>query len=312
MVCGDFRQNTLVMSLLVLYWSDMESTQHSSVIGIDGGGTNCRFALLHNGQRVEVRGGSANASSDLATTRATLLQGLSDLARAADLDLDELRDFPAFIGLAGMVDATSASDLAQDLPLSHVQIEDDRRTALVGALGAEDGCVISIGTGSFLGRRTEGVERLVGGWGLVLGDEASGAFLGRQLLKSVVCATDGTTERSDLTQDALKAMGSTSAIVAFAATATPRDFARFAPDIVNAAKAGDDVAVALMTQGTHYIEEMLSHLGWREGERICLLGGLANHYIPYLSDAITAHLSEPNGSALDGALRLAAKMGGPA
>lgn len=287
----------------------MESNQNTNAIGVDGGGTNCRFALLYRGRRVEVKGGSANASSDLAATRATLLQGLSDLASAAGLGLEDVRNFPTFIGLAGMVDEATASDLAQDLPLSHVQFEDDRRTAIVGALGDADGCVVSIGTGSFLGRRANGVERLIGGWGLVLGDEASGAYLGRQLLKSSVHSVDRTGASSRLTQDTLQKLGSTAAVVAFAATATPKDFAQYAPAIVDAAKAGDAVALRLMAQGAQYIEEILGHLGWREGERVCLLGGLANHYIPYLSKGTTAHLSEPDGSALDGALSLAVQMG---
>ncbi|HID68805.1 MAG TPA: ATPase, partial [Roseibacterium sp.] len=164
----------------------MACTQNRSVIGVDGGGTNCRFAMLHQGRRVDFQSGSANASSDLDAALATLRQGLSGLAKAAGLALSDITDVPTFIGLAGVLDQDIATALSRNLPLTCIRIEDDRRPAMVGALGVSDGYVIGIGTGSFLGRRACGVDRLIGGWGLILGDEASGAYLGRQLLRRVL------------------------------------------------------------------------------------------------------------------------------
>lgn len=299
----------LAIAILALYWYLMTCADNTPVIGIDGGGTNCRFATLHHGHRVEVTGGSANVSSDPAAARDTLRDGLIDLARAANLNLSDITHFPTFIGLAGMVDQSIAIDLARDLPLANVQIEDDRRTAMVGALGASDGCVICIGTGSFLGRRVAGVDRLIGGWGLTLGDNASGAFLGRQLLRRVLEAHDGTQKPSPLTQDILAQFSTPAAIVTFAGQARPSDFAQFAPRIMAGARADDPTATALVREGAQYIERALGHLGWQSGQRICPLGGLAPHYAPFLSPDIAAHLSVPDGTALDGALMLAARMG---
>lgn len=282
--------------------------QNTFAIGIDGGGTSSRFALLHNGRRVEARGGSANASSDLAATRDTLTKGLTDLASAAGLAVADLRDIPTFIGLAGMVDPTCAQRLVQALPLTHVQIEDDRRTAMVGALGVSDGCVMGIGTGTFFGRRAGGVDRLIGGWGLVLGDEASGAHLGRALLRQVVRSCDGMCAGSAITQKTFTDFGSSAAIIAFATQAQPTDFAQFAPAIVEAALTGDATAQSLMIDGATHITQMLRHLGWQAGERICPHGGLAAHYAPYLGETFAACLTDPEGTALDGALRLAVRM----
>ncbi len=229
--------------------------------------------------------------------------------KLAGLSVPDLAQIPTFIGLAGVVDQDIALGFAQDLPLANVQIEDDRRTAMVGALGASDGCVIGIGTGSFLGRRVAGKDLLIGGWGLTLGDDASGAFLGRQLLRRVLETGDGMHDVSLVTREVLAQFGSTAAIVAFAGQAQPSDFAEFAPRIIAGAGADDPTAVALVREGVQYIERALGRLGWRAGERICPIGGVAPHYAPYLAPDIASHLVAPEGTALDGALILAAQMG---
>lgn len=282
-----------------------------SLIGIDGGATTCRFAMLHDGHRFDVRLDGANASSDRAGAVVTLRDGLSALAEVAGIAPQDLKKMPTFIGLAGVVDQDIAAGIARDLPLDRAEVEDDRRTAMTGALGGLDGCVMGIGTGSFLGRRAGGADRFVGGRGLILGDEASGAYLGRQLLRRALAVHDGTEAASPLTREIIAEHNTPAALVAFAATATPRDFAHYAPRIVEGAQAGDTTARALILEGAQYIERMLSHLGWQPGERICPLGGLAPHYAEFLKPDITAHISVPDGTALDGALHLAAQMDGP-
>lgn len=287
----------------------MNDRHPPSLIGVDGGGTNCRFALLHGGRRFDVQLAAANASTDPEGTHATLNQGLAALKEAAGVPLAELAQVPAALGLAGVMDAEMGARIARSLPLNRVMVGDDRRTAMVGALGASDGCVMGIGTGSFLGRRVDGRDRLVGGWGFILGDDASGAVLGRQALRCVLDVHDGLRAATPLTRALSKQIGAPADIVAFATTAKPHDFARFAPDIVAAARDGDAIGLHLMQGGALHIERGLRHLGWHPGERICPLGGLAFHYAPFLSPDLATELSEPEGTALDGALALAAQMG---
>lgn len=279
-----------------------------SLIGIDGGATHCRFALLHKGQRYDRHLRGANASSDFQGALEVLREGLLELAQSAEISAQEIRQTAAFIGLAGVVDDAIANAIAQALPLDRVMVEDDRRTALVGALGGAEGCVLGLGTGSFIGRRAEERDQLVGGWGLVLGDEASGAYLGRHLLRLVLETHDGLRAETPLTRAVLASHGPPPAIVVFAATATPRDFAALAPRIVAAARDGDAIALTLMQDGAAYVARALAALGWRAGEQICPLGGLAPHYAPFLSPEIAADLYAPKGTALDGALHLAAEI----
>lgn len=286
----------------------MQDPRHSSLIGVDGGGTTCRFALVHRGQRFDIQRASANASTDFEGTLGTLTEGLTALAGSAGVALADLSQVPAVIGLAGVMDAGMGARIASALPLRRAMVCDDRRTAMAGALGGSDGCVVGIGTGSFLGRRAGGQYRLIGGWGFILGDEASGAVLGRQALRCVLDVHDGLRAPTPLTRALSARLGTPADIVAFATRAKPADFATYAPEIAAASRDGDPVGLQLMQDGARHIACRLHQLGWQPAERICPLGGLARHYAPYLSADLAAQLTAPEGTALDGALALAAQM----
>lgn len=303
-----FHHFFLAIGILVLYWFCMGQAESLSLIGVDGGGTHCRFALSHRGRRFEWRGGRANALTDFSAAIASLHEGLMQLSQAADMSLDDLADIPAYFGLAGVQDDELAARVASELPLRNAVVDDDRHAAMVGALGDCEGCIVGIGTGSFLGRRADGVDHLIGGWGLVLGDEASGAYLGRQLLRRVLQVSDGYVQASPLSRDILAQFGSPQAIVSFAATALPNDFAVFAPRLVDAAGAGDSIARALMADGATYIETGITRLGWQPGEHIFPIGGLAARYHDFLSYEVALCVEEPKGTALDGALMLAERQ----
>ncbi|TBX16169.1 BadF/BadG/BcrA/BcrD ATPase family protein [Nioella sediminis] len=286
----------------------MTQTKSNLVIGVDGGGSNCRLALDTGARVYEVKAGSANVSTDIHGALATLRNGLESLAQSAGLTLDDLRNARAYLGLAGVVGPTIAETVTKALPIENAVVEDDRIAAVMGALGQADGAVIGIGTGSFLGRHSSGHIDLIGGWGFILGDEASGADLGRKLLSRALHAADGLNSGSSLTSRILDEMGGPAGIVGFAATAKPVAFARFAPRIVEAAGNGDAVACALMNEGAAYILAGLDRLGWQQGERLCLIGGLAQRYRPFLPTPVADALTDPDDTALAGALALARRL----
>lgn len=283
----------------------MPADQPSRLIAVDGGGSTCRVALLLDGQRFEAESGPANATSDPEGALANVRAALAAAAAKARLGLAGLRTVPAHVGLAGVLDPATAARIAARLPFERVRVADDRASAVVGALGAAEGAVAGIGTGSFLGRRAGGQLRLIGGWGLKLGDEASAGWLGRGLLVSALRTVDGLASPSALTEAVLAEHGGPAGIVTFAAAATPADFGRLAPRITAAAVAGDAAARALMRAGAAYLEAGLAALGWREGEAFCLIGGVAPAYAPYLGAPFARALRPPQGSGLDGALALA-------
>jgi glucosamine kinase len=281
-----------------------ESFQY--LIAIDGGGTKCRFAMVTPDGRVEVTLGSANAFSDRQKALRTLDEGLQALADKAQLPRAHLAEIPTYAGLAGVTDAVAASEVARSLPSRIAEVEDDRRSAVVGALGARDGSVIGVGTGSFLARQADGRTQFIGGYGALIGDQASGNWLGVQLLQRVLLAIDGIQPHSALTRKiSAEYDDDPMQIVAFVGQANPSDFAGLAPEIIAAAAGGDPVAQELMRGGADYLAQGLRALGHTDGSPICMIGGVAPHYADYLPPHMQASLTEAKGSPLDGALILA-------
>lgn len=279
------------------------------LIAVDGGGTSCRFALQAGATRHELRLGSANVFSNRAGALATLIEGLARLVAQAGLPPDALADIPVFAGLAGVIDEVAAKEVAAALPLLRVEVADDRLPAVVGALGARTGCLIGVGTGSFLGRQDAQGIRLIGGYGWSLGDEASGCWLGMALLRRCLWALDGLEPAAPLVAAVGDRIGQgTSAIVRFSAQASPADYAALAPLVFQAADAGDPLGRALMRAGADYLARGLRALGWQPGEAICALGGVAGCYAPFLPDDMNDALAEPEGSALEGGLQLARRL----
>jgi glucosamine kinase len=118
----------------------------------------------------------------------------------------------------------------------------------------------------------------------------------------VLHATDGLRPTTPLTERMIDHFGDTSAILTFARTASPAAMAALAAAIVDASD--DPLSEALLAEGAEWIMGTIRALGWAPGERLCLLGGLGPHYAARLGAAVSA----PAGTALDGALALAAEI----
>ncbi len=274
------------------------------LIGVDGGGTSCRAALSCAGRRHDVVLGPANASTDFDAALATVRAALDALAAKAGLGGADLSGAHAHLGLAGVTGSAIAERVAAALPLEKAVVTDDRPTTIAGALGDDNGAVIAVGTGSFIGRQNEGRVTGIGGWGFHIGDQASGAWLSRRCLEEVMLALDGIGAETDLTRRILAEFGGDPLqIVDFTLKARPADYARRSRDVVAAAEAGDPLGERLMAEGAGYLRAGLAAVGWQRGERLCLTGGLGPAYAPWLGEATVA----PKGTALDGALILAAR-----
>ncbi|MBV2360054.1 ATPase [Thalassococcus sp. CAU 1522] len=278
------------------------------LVGIDGGGTLCRAALQWNGGRAEVAVPGANAFSDPDGCIQAINAALGALAEKAAVDVAGLAGAPAYLALAGVTGPEIAERIAARLPLRRAVIEEDRRAALAGALNGADGAVAVCGTGSFVAFQQGGTVRFAGGYGLMLGDEASGAWLGRAAVSAVLAARDGIGPATALTEALQDSVGDSAALLDLGRSATPRDFGALAPRVTQAAGTGDKVALRLMQQGAGYIADCVMALGWRPGLRLCLAGGVGPRFALYLPELLREAVSPPDGTALDGALSLARQM----
>ncbi len=274
----------------------MSTLDRQILIGADGGGSGCRVAVgTRDGILATATGGPANFASNPVQVIETLKETVHEAARQADVDIALAQ---AHIGLAGVMSAADAARIAQALPFQ-ATVTDDRPTTLAGALQG-DGYLLAIGTGSFVAASTGGQHRFIGGWGFCIGDQASGARLGHAALEHTLLAYDGVRPHTTLTRSLLAEFEREPAkITAFSLTATPADYAQFAPQIT---RSDDPLAHDLMTQGADYLTRSLTALGFRPGDPLCLTGGLGPAYRPYLPQAA---FQDPKGTALDGAFHLA-------
>jgi glucosamine kinase len=283
----------------------------SFVIGCDGGGTGCRVAIADARGRVlaQATGGPANVTSDFDLAIASLRSALSQAAANMGLCLPDLMGGVAHLGLAGVQSGQDSARVAAEFPFTKIAVTEDRVTAVEGALGSADGVLLALGTGTIIAGRRGGRSVRIGGWGLQLSDDASGAWLGRALLQRVLLAHDGMEAFSPLTEACFARFGhDPRGMIAFAATARPADYAGFAPDVVAAAQAGDAVGAALMQHGADYLARALEVVGFTAPDVLCLSGGVGPHYARFLPKHVQRAIVAPKGQGVDGAVRLAQRL----
>jgi glucosamine kinase len=277
-------------------------------IGIDGGGTSCRAAVATaDGAIIGTgRSGSSNILTDMDGALASIIQASRAAFAAAGLDPDQYASANALLGLAGSNVESVTEKLMAKLPFRRSEVVTDGVIALQGAFGHDDGAIAILGTGTaYLCRKDQHI-RTFGGWGFILADQGSGAWLGHALLQECLMVADGIHPGSDLVAEVLREFGNDpSAIVAFARYATPSDFGRYSPRVFAAANAGDIVGTRILKSGASLIDETLDAVVRTGCEAICLLGGLSPYYPQWLSEAHRARLVTARGDGLSGAVALA-------
>ncbi len=285
----------------------MDKTKSYLIYAVDGGGSSCRVEISRGDGRVLASyvGGPANFASDPDLAIRNVLVAVESAEAMAGLDRAGAR-CAMHVGLAGVLSPEDEAAVVGRMPFDACSASDDRLTTIVGAVGDGDGVALSVGTGSFVGAVRAGAARFVGGWGLALGDQGSGAWLGREALTVTLLACDGLAAESKLTTSLLAKFGDAPIeIVGFAKAARPVDFGRFAPLVTQAALAGDVNGLALMRKAGAYFNQCLETVGAGDGNPICVVGGLGTSYLPYLDSRFRDHIRPANGSALDGARLLA-------
>jgi glucosamine kinase len=279
-------------------------------LGADGGGTRCRVRLALGSGVVlgEGEAGPANLRLGFLESFAAVLDGARQCLVAASLPLAALERMTACLALAGASEpAERAKASEHQLPFRRTIIVTDAEAACVGAHAGDDGAVIIIGTGS-IGLAIIGERRhRIGGWGLPISDEGSGAWLGQEVLRRVLWAHDGRLDWSPLlTETFARFDRDPHAIVRWTASAKPGDYGCFAPLIAAQAERGDAAGRALMLLAAGHIDALAARLTAIGATRVALMGGLADAIGSYLAEATRRYLVTPRGDALTGALRIAA------
>jgi glucosamine kinase len=279
------------------------------LLGVDGGGTQCRARLTaFSGATLgEGLSGPANIRLGLDESFASVLDAAAQCLGEAGLARTDLSSVIACLALAG---ASEPMDLAAARAFPHpfrrALFTTDAHAACVGAHQGADGGVIVVGTGTVGWAIIGGKHHRVGGWGFPVSDEGSGAWLGLETLRRALWAHDGRIGWTGLLTTVFEQFQSDPhAIVRWMSKALPRDFGRFAPLVIEHAWQSDPVAAELARLAASHIDALAARLVAFGAARIALTGGLATHIEPFLARETRRHLVRPAGDALAGALQLA-------
>ncbi|MEE1755364.1 N-acetylglucosamine kinase [Streptomyces sp. SP18CS02] len=229
------------------------------------------------------------------------------------------------VGAAGM--ATLGDDLRARLPaalkgalgVDRVALAADAVTAYAGALGQRRGVVVAAGTGVIALGTDLARWRRADGWGHLLGDCGSGAWIGRAGLEAALRAHDGRRGGSAaLLARAEAVFGPPAGLPGrlYPRTDRPAVLASFAPEVA-ACSGGDPVARDILARAARHIAEAAAAVcPPGEGREIALTGGLFRMGEPLLVP-LRAELAEQlplarpvsaGGDPLTGALTVAAGL----
>jgi glucosamine kinase len=284
------------------------------LLGVDGGGTRCRARLSsdHGNVLADAVSGPANLRLGLERSFAAVIDAATQCLRDAALSEEDMSRVVACLAMAGASEPDyAAAAEGREHPFRRIVMTTDAHAACLGAHGGRDGGIIIAGTGTIGWAIVQGKVHRIGGWGLPISDEGSGAWLGSELLRRVLWARDGRVPWTPLLRGALADFGEDPhAILDWVAGAQPADLGAYAPRIVAHAEERDHAAMELMSLAAGHIDTLAARLVECGADRLSLMGGLAPSLRPWLTPATQAHLVEPAGDALTGALALARRVAG--
>ncbi|MFB9885524.1 BadF/BadG/BcrA/BcrD ATPase family protein [Balneatrix alpica] len=279
------------------------------LLGVDGGGTSCRARLYSLEGKVlgEGKAGSGNPRVGLEIAYANILAATRQALQQAQLPESVLAHTYAGLGLAGAAQAHEQQlVLNYPHPFRAVKLLTDAHIACLGAFAGGDGSILIIGTGSCGLVAKQGQFELKGGWGFPISDQGSGAWLGLRLLRAALLAHEGMAEVSALTEQVMQGFEhNPEQLVAWLNEAKPKDYAAFAPMVLQYAEQQDPIARQLLQRQAREIDIHIAALIAAGSQHCALMGGLAEPMLPWLSEASRAVLVAPQQDALYGAMLLA-------
>lgn len=254
-------------------------------VGIDGGGSNLRVAVVDAEMRVlaQVTRGTANPSGIGREAAAGLIQAaLREVVAQAGQPIAAVG-----IGVAGASAAHAGEWLRATvgavLPGIPVAASMDHEIALVGANGERRGVLILAGTGSVAyGVNAAGESAQAGGWGYLLGDEGGGYWMGVEALRAVTRAADaGQAVTEGLAGRALAAIERTEPkeVIGWLYRTPPpiREVAALAGLVLDQAAEGDPQAAEIVARAAEALAGLVETIQRRLGmtqPRMAFAGGL--------------------------------------
>jgi N-acetylglucosamine kinase-like BadF-type ATPase len=288
-------------------------------LGVDVGGSGIRVRALVAGRACEVDDDGPVPRVSGHIDAPALGARIGGLVARLEPGLRARRVAVGLTGMPGLLE--SPAELAAHL-LGHVAarsliLAGDCLTTHLGALEGRAGAVVAAGTGVIaLGTDHGTTWQRADGWGHLLGDEGSGAWIGAQGIRAALREGDGRDGGSKLLRREveLRFGDPDDALRAIYGSASPgHELAAFAPAVAAAAHEGDRVAADIWRRAAVHLAEAAHATASGLPGEFSWGGGLFDAG-PLLLDPFRAELSRrapgavltpPAGRAADGALLLA-------
>lgn len=258
------------------------------ILALDCGATRTRCGLYDEANRLvaEAEGGPSNPA----------VLGLDKaLASMTELSLQVLGEVGAAesvaAGVAGALDEKTREELARRLGnrlnAGRVWISDDRWPLLLANAGSESGVVVIAGTGSSVLAQSEDMRTVViGGRGVLLGDEGSAYRLALEALRACVRSIDGLGPKTVLVHEMLRAaeLDDFTALSLWSLSASKHEIARLAEVVTRCADDDPAARACLDGQADRLAEQAavaLDRLSLGDETPVWLSGGLLEEAAPF-------------------------------
>ncbi len=249
-------------------------------LGIDGGGTKTELLLTdEEGNTLShIKVGPTNPI-DLGAEAAfgTLAEGITRVCEGIPYSA-----IYAYAGLAGGLsgDTNRLRECLERFCFANFGFGSDNDNIIAAGLKGEDGVSVIMGTGVCLWRIKDGTRFQVGGWGYLFDKGGSGYHLGREAAEAYYAAVDGSGKPTVLTQlleQRCECGGK--ALLNKLYAGGKRYIASLAPDVLEAADQGDEVASAIVTRNAQVMAELISVAArpFDDRVKVVLAGGISQH-----------------------------------
>lgn len=238
--------------------------KHHLIVGVDGGGSKTKV-IVADGRGKELASltgaGSAIRPGEALHSAEVIGALVRDTLATAER---EDRPRTLVVGVAGAGREKERKQLLRALEgealADEVIVVTDGEIALEDSFGDGAGILLVSGTGSIAyGRGPTGTMLRCGGWGPNCGDEGSGAWIGRRALSVLTASHDGREPETRLVGAVLTALEleDVEDLIAWSASATPKDLAALAVPVVALAAERDLRANSICTIAA---EELVLHV----------------------------------------------------
>ncbi|AFU98698.1 BadF/BadG/BcrA/BcrD ATPase family protein [Simiduia agarivorans] len=279
-----------------------------TILGIDAGGTKTIGRIEVDGVVLaERKAGPGNIASHPEAAVANIGSLVAELAHQTDVPLDTIHLVCGAAGAGSQQATRRLSHYLGNLGLASARVTSDAYTSLIGASQGEPCIMLAIGTGSVAMRLDRaGQVRQFGGWGLAIGDEGSGATMGKAAVRALLWELDVHGEaRNPLTHAVRNLVGEQrDAILGWLSKAGPREYAALAPTVLELGHHCEE-ARKVLDKTIAEVNQLLEAASGDEDLPLTLQGGLAQHLQHLLPAAVQQRLVPARGTALDGACLIA-------